>query len=185
MTFPEIGDSNTISPNTLPVYCGYFEFEVTPANIGILCSPQDWGGALLTQGEAAAVTMVTMIHDIPQEKDLWVGSENLGSWDNQPYFGAEGALVEMGVKVGDLMRIYFTPNAEWWQIQIYDGHWGALSLDELNGGQLVNPETSTATSCFEFVITEALYAQFTSIQGWGGTLLCQGEGVTITRIATF
>ena len=185
MTFAELGGSNTISPETVPTYGGFFEFTVTPDMMGILCNPQGWGGALLTQGESAAVTMVTMIHEIPQEKTLWEGSENLGSWDNQPYFGAEGALVEMGTKVGDLMRIYFTPTADWWQIQIYDGHWGALSLDELNGGQLVNPETSTATSCFEFVITETLYNQFTSIEGWGGTLLCQGEGVIITRIATF
>jgi hypothetical protein len=127
--------------------------------------------------------MVTMIHEIPQEKTLWEGSEDLGSWSNQPYFGAEGALVEMGVKVGDLMRIYFTPTAEWWQIQIFDGHWGAVSIDEIGGGQTANPDTTTATNCLEFVLTEALYNQFTGIQGWGGTLLCQGESAIITRIA--
>ena len=185
MTFDELGGSNTISPETIPAYCGFFEFEVTSANYGILCNPQGWGGALLTQGESVAVTMVTMIHDIPQEKTLWEGSENLGNWDNQPYFGAEGALLEMGVKVGDLMRIYFTPTADWWQIQVYDGHWGGVSIAEVGGGQLINPETSTATSCFEFVLTDTLFAQFTDVQGWGGTLLCQGEGVIITRIATF
>ena len=185
MTFDELGGSNTISPETVPTYGGFFEFTVTPTLLGVLCNPQGWGGAILTQGESAAVTMVTMIHEIPQEKTLWEGSEDLGSWSNQPYFGAEGALVDMGAKPGDLMRIYFTPTADWWQIQIYDGHWGAVSIDELNGGQLVNPETSTATSCFEFVMTDALFAQFTSIQGWGGTLLCQGESVIITRIATF
>ena len=185
MTFPELGGSNTISPETFPEYCGYFEFEVTAANFGILCNPLGWGGALLTQGESCAVTMVTSIHDIPQEKTLWEGSEDLGNWSNQPFFGAEGALVEMGVKVGDLMRIYFTPYADFWQIQLFDGHWGALNLDELSGGQVVNPNTSTATSCFEFVITEGVYAQLTGIEGWGGTILCQGESVIITRIATF
>jgi hypothetical protein len=185
MTFDELGGSNTISPETVPTYGGFFEFTVTPTILGQLCNPQGWGGALLTQGESVAVTMVTMIHEIPQEKTLWEGSEDLGSWSNQPYFGAEGALVEMGAKAGDLMRIYFTPTAEWWQIQIFDGHWGAVSIDEIGGGQVVNPETSTATSCFEFVMTDALYEQFTAIQGWGGTLLCQGESVIITRIATF
>ncbi|MBO4922517.1 MAG: hypothetical protein J5382_00155 [Bacteroidales bacterium] len=183
MSFEELGWSNTISPDTIPSYCGYFEFTVTPTILGQLCNPQNWGGALLTQGEGAAVTMVTMIHEIPQEKTLWEGSEDLGSWSNQPYFGAEGALVEMGVKVGDLMRIYFTPTAEWWQIQIFDGHWGAVSIDEIGGGQTANPDTTTATNCLEFVLTEALYNQFTGIQGWGGTLLCQGESAIITRIA--
>ena len=185
LAFDELGGGNTVNPESIPEYCGYFEFTVTPALLGPLTNPQDWGGAMLTQGESAAVTMVTMIHEIPQERDLWEGSEDLGSWSNQPYFGAEGALVDMGVKVGDLMRIYFTPYADWWQIQLFDGHWGALNLDELGGGQVVNPETSTATSCFEFVITEGVYEQLTGIQGWGGTILCQGESVIITRIAVF
>ena len=186
MTFPELGGSNTISPETVPTYSGYFEFEVTADNYGILChGAENWGGALLTQGESAAVTMITMIHEIPQEKTLWEGSEDLGSWSNQPYFAAEGALLDLGAKVGSLMRIYFTPTADWWQIQIFDGHWGALSIAEIGGGQLVNPETSTATSCFEFVLTDDLFAQLTAIQGWGGTLLCQGESVIITRIAIF
>lgn len=186
MTFEELAGTNTISPETVPVYGGFFEFAVTPANIGILCHEAgNWGGALIVQGEKAAVTMVTMIHDIPQEKTLWEGTEDLGSWSNQPTFGAEGVLLEMGVKAGDLMRIYFTPTADWWQIQLFDGHWGALNLPEIGGGQVVNPETSTATSCFEFVITDAVFAQLTSIAGWGGTILLQGESVIITRIATF
>ena len=185
MTFAELGGNNVVNPETVAEYCGYFEFTVTAEQRAMLCDPQGWGGALLTQGETAAVTMVTMIHEIPQEKTLWEGSEDLGSWSNQPYFGAEGALVEMGVKVGDLMRIYFTPTAEWWQIQIWSGHWGSLAIDELGGGNTANPDNVSSTSCVEFVITETLYQQLTEIQGWGGTLLCQGEGAIITMIATF
>ena len=184
LTFPELGGSNTISPQTMPTYTGFFEFAVTADNVGILRhAAENWGGALLTQGENAAVTMVTAIHEIPQEKDLWEGEEDLGSWSNQPFFGAEGALVDLGAAPGMVMRIYFTPTADWWQIQIFDGHWGALNLDELGGGQLANPDTTTATSCLEFVMTDEIFAQLTDIQGWGGTLLCQGEGVIITRIA--
>ena len=186
MTFPELANTNTISPETVPTYGGYFEFEVTDANIGTLChAAEDWGGALLAQGESAAVTMITMVHDIAQEKTLWEGSEDLGSWSNQPFFGAEGALLDLGAKVGNLMRIYFTPTAEWWQIQLFDGHWGALNIAELGGGQVANPQTTTATSCLEFVLTEDLFAQLTAIEGWGGTLLCQGESAIITRIAIF
>ena len=186
MTFPELANTNTISPETVPTYGGYFEFEVTDANIGTLChAAENWGGALLTQGESAAVTMITMVHDIAQEKTLWEGSEDLGSWSNQPFFGAEGALLDLGAKVGNLMRIYFTPTAEWWQIQLFDGHWGALNIAELGGGQVANPQTTTATSCLEFVLTEDLFAQLTAIEGWGGTLLCQGESAIITRIAIF
>ena len=186
MTFPELAGTNTISPETIPTYCGFFEFTVTKDNIDILNTVGGWGGSLLTQGENAIVTMVTMIHEIPQEKDIWVGEEDLGSWSNQPYFAPEGILTEMGAKAGQLIRIYFTPYAEWWQIQLYDGHWGALSIPELAGGQLVNPDTAPGvTDCFEFVLTDALLAQLSDLQGWGGTLLAQGESVIITKIVLF
>ena len=184
MGIAEIGGDNTVNPDSYPDYQGYFEFTVTSDLIGLLCDPQGWGGALLTQGEGAAVTMVTMIHEIPQERDLWEGYEDLGSWSNQPYFGAEGQLAEMGVKAGDLMRIYFTPLADWWQVQIWGGHWDGISIDEF-GGNTVNPDNCSSTSCIEFVLTEDLLAHFNDIQGWGGSLLCQGEGCAITRIAIF
>lgn len=184
MTFPELAGSNTISPETMPTYTGFFEFSVTADNIAILNTVGGWGGAILTQGEAAAVTMVTMIHEIPQERDVWEGYEDLGSWSNQPSFGTEGILAEMGVKAGDLMRIYFTPTADWWQIQIWGGHWDGISIDEF-GGNTVNPDNCSSTSCIEFVLTDDLLAHFNDIQGWGGALLCQGESAIITRIAVF
>ena len=184
LTFDELGGGNTVNPETWPDYKGYFEFTVTADQYAPLTEIQNWGGALLTQGEAAAVTMVTMIHEIPQERDVWEGYEDLGSWSNQPYFGAEGILAEMGVKAGDLMRIYFTPTADWWQIQIWGGHWDGISIDEF-GGNTVNPDNCSSTSCIEFVLTDDLLAHFNDIQGWGGALLCQGESAIITRIAVF
>ena len=60
-----------------------------------------------------------------------------------------------------------------------------IGLFTIGGGQVANPQTTTATSCLEFVLTEDLFAQLTAIEGWGGTLLCQGESAIITRIAIF
>ena len=184
MTFDELGGGNTVNPESMPEYKGYFEFTVTPAHLKVLTSIEYWGGAMLAQGENAIVTMITLIHDIPQERDIWEGEEDLGGWSNQPVFGAEGILAEMGVKAGDLMRIYFTPTADWWQIQIWDGHWQGITIDEI-GGNTANPDTWSNNSCIEFVITEDQLTKFNVIEGWGGALLCQGENAIITRVCVF
>ena len=184
MTFDELGGGNTVNPETMPEYKGYFEFTVTAAHVEVLSILENWGGAMLAQGESAIVTMVTLIHDIPQERDIWEGEEDLGSWGPQPVFGAEGIMAEMGVKPGDLLRIYFTPTADWWQIQIWDGHWHGISIDEI-GGNTANPETWSNNSCIEFVITETLLNEFNAIEGWGGAILLQGENAIITRVCVF
>ena len=184
MTFDELGGGNTVNPETYPEYKGYFEFTVTPAHLAVLTVIENWGGAMLAQGESAIVTMITLIHDIPQERDIWEGEEDLGSWGPQPVFGAEGIMAEMGVKAGDLLRIYFTPTADWWQIQIWDGHWKGITIDEI-GGNTANPDNWSNNSCIEFVITEDQLTKFNVIEGWGGAILCQGENAIITRVCVF
>ena len=114
---------------------------------------------------------------------IWEGEENMGSWSNQPYYAAETAFSDAGLKVGDKVRFYYAPTADWYQIQLYDGHWGGLSLEELGGGQTISPETvAEYTGYFEFNVTEAIYAQLTSAQGWGGAMLSQGESAIVTMI---
>ena len=115
---------------------------------------------------------------------IWQGSEDLGTWSNQPYLGADGALADLEVAVGDVIRIYYTPYADWWQFQIYDGHWGGMSFPELDGGNTVTPDnTESGSPFFSFEVTEANIGQLTTPAGWGGTLLCQGESVIITGVS--
>lgn len=120
------------------------------------------------------------------ESFMWEGSENLGSWSNQPYFGAEDAFAQMGIAAGDMIRVYFTVNdpAAFWQFQVIDGHWGNLVLPELGNTHTVSQSNWDASiGYFTFEVTDAVVAQLTSIQGWGGAFLCQGENVTITGIS--
>lgn len=186
MTFPELGGSNTVSADNTEPGAKYFAFEVTDANYGILSSVGGWGGALLTQGEGVAITGLSMIHFGAAEKItyIWEGYEDLGNWDNQPYFGAEDAFTQAGIEVGNTIRIYYTPLTETWQYQIFDGHWNALSLAELGGGQTVSYENAEpGAAFFEFEVTGALLSLLTRVEGWGGALLTQGEGVAITGVA--
>ena len=120
------------------------------------------------------------------EAYIWQGSENLGSWSNQPYFGAEDAFTQLGIATGDMIRVYFTVNdpSAFWQFQVIDGHWGNLVLPELGNTHTVSQSNWDASmGYFTFEVTDAVLAQVTSVQGWGGAFLCQGENVTITGIS--
>lgn len=117
------------------------------------------------------------------ETFLWEGYEDLGNWSNQPYIGAESAFVDAGIAEGDMVRIYYTPLAEWWQFQTIDGHWGDLLLNELSGGKTVSPQTTTPAEYFSFEVTKDVLKQLTSVQGWGGAMTCNGEGVAITGLS--
>lgn len=120
------------------------------------------------------------------ESFIWEGSENLGSWSNQPYFGAETAFADLGIAAGNRINIYFTvndPSANW-QYQIFDGHWNPLALPEIGGGQTVSKDNWDASiGYFSFEVTENLVSLLTTVAGWGGALLCQGENVTITGVS--
>jgi len=112
---------------------------------------------------------------------IWQGEEDLGSWSNQPFLGAEDAFAN--ATVGDKVRIYYTPKADFYQFQIFDGHWGGTSIAELGGGQTVSPETWSGTDGFvEFKLTSTLLGQFYNPQGWGGAMLVQGEQCIVTMV---
>lgn len=120
------------------------------------------------------------------ETFIWEGSENLGSWSNQPYFGAETAFADLGIAAGNMIKVYFTVNdpSAFWQFQVIDGHWGNLVLPELGNTHTVSKDNWDASlGYFAFTVTDALIGQLTSVQGWGGAFLCQGENVTITGIS--
>jgi len=119
------------------------------------------------------------------ETFIWEGYEDLGSWSNQPYIGPDGGLLAAGVKVGDVIRIYYTTLAEWWQFQIYGGHWEGMTFPELGGSNTVSAENAASGSAyFAFEVTEDnIEIIGKDVQWWGGALLCQGENVAITGLS--
>ena len=117
------------------------------------------------------------------ETFYWEGSEDLGNWGPQPYLGEDGALAG-NVVVGDVIRIYYTPYADWWQFEIFDGHWGSMSFPELDGGNAVKASnTDPDATYFAFEVTEDNIGAITSSQGWGGIFVVQGESVIITGVS--
>lgn len=118
------------------------------------------------------------------ETFIWEGNEDLGSWSNKPTIGAESAFLDAGIAVGDIVRIYYTPYADWWQFQLFDGHWNNLNLPELGGNNTVSRDnTEPGAAYFSFEVTDANIGMLTSVQGWGGAMVLQGENVVVTGIS--
>ena len=160
-----------------------YEFELTDADLAELVN----NGGLVICGAYWILTEVALVTTEgagPTETVIWEGSETLVDWVNQPYLGAEGAMAEAGMQVGDKVRIYFTTSTDEWVFQIYGGHWESLSFAEIGGGNELKAATfDPSAGYFEFTVTEDLYGPLTSVQGWGGSMVVQGNGVTITSVA--
>ena len=159
-----------------------YEFELTDADLDQLVN----AGGLVICGAFWTITEVVLVtmEGGPTETVIWEGSEELSAWVNQPYLGAEGALAEAGLQVGDQIRVYFTTTLEEWIFQIYGGHWEGLYFAEVGGNEISHANYDPSNGYFEFTVTEDLYGPLTLAgQGWGGSMVLQGDGVVITKMA--
>lgn len=121
------------------------------------------------------------------ETFIWQGSQIINGWAGVT-FGDDRFIWEaLGAKVGDVVKIYYTaPETGWWDLQLVNGHWGNLSLDELNGGNEIKQDQGFpgGAQTFSFNITEEVLASLTEDVGWGGAFIINGDGnVEITGIS--
>ena len=194
LAIDELGGGQTISPDTVPNYTGYFEFTVTPALLAQLTSVQGWGGAMLSQGESAIVTMITMVHEIPQEKEMWSGNWDVAPWSNWEFGKGEGEnnnfFIENPVSEGTELRIYCNRQdaaTAWWQFQAFDGHWGALDLGFGNGNNVNESlyDLDANNGVIKIKLTAAQAEILNTTNDWGCCIIFQAENIAITKIATF
>jgi len=128
---------------------------------------------------------------------LWTGAVDLAGWSLnwQVGDGTGGAnnpkmFADMDLQEGDVIRIYATNYNDWWQVQFFDGHWGAQTeignATGLNNGNNINSgiyNLAEHDGAIEIVATAALVEQLTTLNDWGYCWILQGEGVVITKIA--
>jgi hypothetical protein len=128
---------------------------------------------------------------------LWTGAVDLASWSFNWEIGKgsngdsnPNMFADMGLEEGDVIRVYVTPYNDWWNVKIYDGHWGEQteagvaagigSGCEINSG---NYSLDEHGGCIEFTATATLVSQLTTLNDWGMCWIMMGEGAVITKIA--
>lgn len=176
---------------------GYYTLTLTDALIaeftGITGDELGWGGILLVQGQEMNVTELALVQ-MATEKVLWEGTFDEPNWTNWEVGkgthgdGNPNMFSEAGIKAGQALRVYVEPKGDWWQIQFFDGHWGAL--DETgadtgaNNGKNVNPDFYTLgeDKCIKFVLSKETVEKLTTLNDWGAAWIIQCENLVVKKI---
>lgn len=136
-------------------------------------------GGLVITGDNYILSKVTMP---AAEIEVWKGEAVADDWGNQPYMLSDGGteLLEAGMKVGSVIRVYITPTEASWNCQIVDGHWGPMFADcDFNQG---NWNLDEHNGALEVKVTPEIYASITTVGGWGGSFILNGDNVICTKV---
>ncbi len=121
------------------------------------------------------------------ETFIWQGSQIINGWAGVTFGDDRFIWATLGAKVGDQVRIYYTaPEEGWWDLQLVNGCWDNLSLNELGGGNEIKQDAGFpgGSQIFTFEITEEVLACLNTDKGWGGAFIINGDGnVEITGIS--
>jgi hypothetical protein len=114
---------------------------------------------------------------------VWEGNVDLGAWTVNWEVPAD-AFTKIDMHVGQQIRYYVTPTADWWQFQLFDGHWAALKVDEsTDGSNNINTNKMDISSGYISIkVTEDILTKFTTLVDWGYSGIIQGESLILTKI---
>ena len=119
------------------------------------------------------------------ETFIWEGKHDLADWGNNLEAGPEDGWVQLGIKEGDVVRVYYETYAEEWEFKLQAGHWDSINLEALGGKNTVKPEFADSGDTFyAFEVTADILNQLTATgQGWGFSFVVNGKGAFIKGIS--
>lgn len=120
---------------------------------------------------------------------VWEGTEDMGSWSNQPYIGADTApeFAEAGVQEGWKVRFYGEATGQW-QFQVFEGHWGpnyakwANFNPDDNDGTVQILDGAEGEVCLVLPLTQAMIDAAYTQQWWGGIFVVQGANFVLKKV---
>ena len=149
-------------------------------------------GSMVIQGQELIFTQVYVRYTISLEETLWNGTFDQDNWTNwevgKGNFGDTNPnmFVEAGVKVGSTIRVYATPKADWWQFQLFDGHWtGMACLGDATGlgnGNNINAGIYDLSCGYIEIPVNAAMLEVLQLTDWGIAWIIQCENLVITKI---
>lgn len=182
-------DPNVICIQTAPSGENqFFAIEVTAEIAEQLLAPAD--KAMAINGDGAYILGVSVLQPAATEKVIWEGEEYSGDdYNNNIQLGGEEDWVNAGLEEGQKVRVYFTTSDEEnWQVQVFDGHWNALSELGLDGDKnnqfnAENTPNALKKGYVEFEAKGDIYTKLTTKAWWGYAIILQGKKVTFTKVA--
>ena len=121
------------------------------------------------------------------ETFVWEGSQIINGWSGVTFGDDRFIWEKLGIREGDVIKIYYTaPEEGWWDLQLCNGHWGGLSIEELGGGNEIKQDQGFpgGSQTFSFNVTAGILASLTEDAGWGGAFIINGDGnVEVTGIS--
>lgn len=157
----------------------------------ILTTDDGWSNnGLIIQGDGCVISQI----DIEWENSLEIvvpfnwADVDMGNYSINLEGSPGTALIEAGVKTGSILRLYCTPYADYnlndpqVHIQIFDGHWNAMTFDEINGGGQFNEATWGDMSLIEIKVTPDMYEKFTTFTDWGYCIIFQGRNIILNKV---
>ncbi len=163
---------------------GYYSLVVTEEMLEAAFKQQWWGGVFVLNGDNVVVDRITTTHYESVEETVWTGEAVADDWGGQPYILSDGGaeLLAAGMKVGSIIRVYITATDATWNCQIVDGHWSpntAFDGCDFNNG---NWDLSEHNGALEITVTDFIYEHITTVGGWGGSFLLNGDNVVCTKV---
>lgn len=122
---------------------------------------------------------------MPAEITLWEGAVTTGVWATNATLLSDGGaeLSDAGAKVGDVIRVYATPDAATWQFKIVEGHWDKVATYATSmSWDSSSFESAGDNVVMKFTLTEAILNRALTVSWWGNVFIVQGENVTITKL---
>ncbi|MBR2855953.1 MAG: hypothetical protein IKB85_00795 [Bacteroidales bacterium] len=192
-------DSNDITPNTPDKFVdngdGTFTFVVDlqsyPEEGDKLVTTVD-EKHLLFSGSGFIINEMYWEEEVivdgskPKEIVVWEGSEDLGVWSLNLEIKPNDMFVTNPISAGQTLRFYVTPTADWWQFQLFNGHWGGMVLPESSAGNNnVNAGDTTISEegYIAITVTDLMVEELTTMIDWGYAMVVQGENIILTKIS--
>ena len=167
-------------------------FELTAEILdNILNTDDGWStNAMIIQGDGCVISQIDLEWENSLETLVPFEWENvdMGNYSINLEGRPGSALIDAGVKIGSTLRLYCTPTADYnysdpaVHIQIFDGHWGFMTFDELNGGGQFNENTWGDMSLIEIKVTPDMYEKFTTLTDWGYCIIFQGNNIILNKV---
>ena len=200
INFTESGEGITTFSQTLvptDVY-GWFEDGILDRNTSVILTQEILDNiqakkgdcedvaacGIIIQGSGLTFSKVAISYENSLETVVWTGEAVADNWGDQPYILSDGGaeLLAAGMKVGSVIRVYLTPMEATWNCQIVDGHWDPNTAFPECDFSSDSWNLAEHNGAIEFTVTDYIYKHITTVGGWGGSFLLNGDNVICTKV---